>query len=650
MRRVGCYAGIGLVVLATAATAPAADAGLPRKVRTIFETYCYRCHGRDGSIEGGFNYLMDRDRLVARKKVVPGNPAASKLLKRVRSGDMPPEDEKPRPSPDEVALLEQWVRDGAPDFNPATLRRQFLAPADVLRVIRADLDRLDESDRPLARYFTLTHLYDAGLSEDELQTYRLALAKLVNSLSWGRAVVVPRPVDPERTVFRIDLRDYHWGRKEWERILAENPYGVTDDSPAAQAIAAATSCPLPFVRGDWFVAAASRPPLYHDVLQLPITDREVEKQLRLDVAEDIQGRRVARAGFNGSGVSRNNRLIERHETFYGAYWKSYDFANVAGRQNLFAHPLGPGGGASDFQHDGGEIIFNLPNGLQAYMLVDNKGNRIDKGPTAIVSDPRQLDRAVVNGLSCMSCHAHGTIDKTDQVREHVEKNRAAFAADEAALIRALYPERERFQALLQDDAERFRKAVEQTGATLQATEPIVALALRFEGDLDLPLASAEAGLPAEEFTKGLAGSPALARGLGTLQLEGGTVQRQAFLDIFPDLVRELKLGIPVARARAASEIAAEVELDDGGVLKGQLQLESLLVLTAFKEKVTIPVKRVQFVHFDDAGNTLATTEGRIEGKVLTDEFRIKTVRGTLTLGRGRLRTLALGGLRLPPRR
>ena len=85
-------------------------------------------------------------------------------------------------------------------------------------------------------------------------------------------------------------------------------------------------------------ATASRPPLYHDLLQLPTTAGELERQLRLDAAIDIQQERVARAGFNGSGVSRNNRLIERHVALHGAYWRTYDFEavpqNLAERQKI----------------------------------------------------------------------------------------------------------------------------------------------------------------------------------------------------------------------------------------------------------------------------------------------------------------------------
>ena len=62
-----------------------------------------------------------------------------------------------------------------------------------------------------------------------------------------------------------------------------------------------------------------------------------------------------------------------------------------GTGNLFRFPLGPAFADNPFpnqafEHAGGEIIFNLPNGLQGYLLVDAKGDRIDAGPIDIVGD------------------------------------------------------------------------------------------------------------------------------------------------------------------------------------------------------------------------------------------------------------------------
>ena len=300
------------------------------------------------------------------------------------------------------------------------------------------------------------------------------------------------------------------------------------------------------MRADWFIATASRPPLYHDLLQLPDAERKLEGQLHIDVAGDIRQERVARAGFNGSGVSRNNRLIERHESPYGSYWRSYVFASNSGTHNLFSCPLGSGSGAAVPEADGGEIIFNLPNGLHAFMLVDGKGRRLEKASLAIVSDARRPDRAVEDGVSCMNCHARGLIAKGDQVRASVERNPNAFTPAEADTVRALYPPEETLKTLFAKDNQRFARAVEATGARLTATEPIASLVGQFEKDLDMTTAAAELGLSPAELTGRLDQSATLARTLGPLKVPGGSVQRQVFTESFPKLVRELNGGTYVA--------------------------------------------------------------------------------------------------------
>ena len=108
--------------------------------------------------------------------------------------------------------------------------------------------------------------------------------------------------------------------------------------------------------------------------------------------------RVVRAGFlrGNSGVSNfANRLIERHALWDDrgrpngrAYWKSYDFKQAAPGTpgELVSHPLGPvGSGLSKgdrfaFKHDGGEVIFHLPNGLQGYLLTTADGKLLGRAP------------------------------------------------------------------------------------------------------------------------------------------------------------------------------------------------------------------------------------------------------------------------------
>src|SRR5262249_2728114 len=82
---------------------------LAQKAHSILKANCYRWHGENGAVEGGMNYILDLPRLVARKKVIAGNADASPLFKKIATGKMPPPDEKPRPSPADLAVLKQWI-------------------------------------------------------------------------------------------------------------------------------------------------------------------------------------------------------------------------------------------------------------------------------------------------------------------------------------------------------------------------------------------------------------------------------------------------------------------------------------------------------------------------------------------------------------
>ena len=204
----------GLACLVAIAIAPSVGVAqenkteLAKKAHEILKTNCYRCHGQDGTVEGDmYNYVIDLKTLVSRKKVLPGNAAKSKIIQRIILEEMPPEGEKQRPSEKDIVILKQWINSGAADIAAAPAR-EFIAPEKIIRRIQADLLDINEKDCRFVRYFTITHLYNAGFSEDELQTYRNALSKLLNSLSWGRKITKPHPIDPAKTIFRIDLRDY----------------------------------------------------------------------------------------------------------------------------------------------------------------------------------------------------------------------------------------------------------------------------------------------------------------------------------------------------------------------------------------------------------------------------------------------------------
>ena len=123
---------------------------------------------------------------------------------------------------------------------------------------------------------------------------------------------------------------------------------------------------------------------------------------------NIRNGRARRAGMAVSGVSRNNRVVERHPARNGGYWKSFDFATSSGRENIFRHPV-------SFEESGGEMVFALPNGMHGYYVCDHIGHRIPEAPTSIVTDIFAADATVRNGLACMRCHQKGVRRFRDDV-------------------------------------------------------------------------------------------------------------------------------------------------------------------------------------------------------------------------------------------
>ena len=518
----------------------AQDASLAAQVHEILKSRCADCHA-DGVNEGGFGYALSRRRLVRQPNglVVPNSPDESRLYQQVRDNRMPQGDDPL--TKEQKETIRRWIAAGAPDWEATQKTVEFITPDQMFAFMQADLEKAIPRNRRYLRYFTITHLKNGGFSDDELASYRNGLTKLVNSLSWGRNVRVPQPIDPHQTILRIDLRDYKWNENNgWDALIAADPYHIEYQSPAAKYCYEETGCVLPHVRADWFVYAASRPPLYHDILGIPATDLALEEKLEVNVAKDIQDFLAARAGFYPSGISKNNRLIEWHESSYGSYWKSYDFAGNEGQQNLRSYPLGPGSDAQSFRHDGGEMIFSLPNGLQGYMLVDAKGKRIDTGPTNIVVDKLSVlagrDPDVINGVSCMRCHWNGMIRKTDQIRNHVLGQPGAFSVKEIETVKALYPTADRLNELLTDAEKQFARAVKDCGVPLSRSEPVATLAGQFEQPLDLSLAAAEAGVDTAGFRQALQRDPQIARALGV------PIPRDTYVRNFGRLATAVRLG------------------------------------------------------------------------------------------------------------
>ncbi len=549
----------------------AADAA----VLALFEKRCAECHKDDEepTLHGAMSLRTLRD---DPKYVTPGKADTSELFvrttlpsdtkKRMPKSKGAPSDEDYRATLtiEEIQTLRTWIEG---DATSRLTARPFITDDAINNAILADLEKLTPRDAlPLVRYLTLTNLANtpdasgsARFTDAEIALYRGAADKLLNSLSWRSDIVRAVPIDPQKTILRIYLPSYGWTAEFWERLISFYPYAILSGSKPERDAAALTHTALPRVRADWFVFALAQPPLYHEALELPGSDGQggadtaLEKQLGVALTRNLQGGRALRSGFEKSGVSQGNRMIERHpQRDGGAYWKSYDFDPKRKDQpggDLFAAPLGPVGAgltadsSHEFQHDGGEIIFNLPNGLQAYLLTDAKGKRLNHAPTNIVHDTSRPDSVIINGVSCMSCHHSGMFPPpADEVARVAT---AALRGDDATLVSTLYQQPAIAKAIDNDSA-RFIAAMAKCGVGSAASakdEPVRALYDRFRADITQQQLASEFGQSSEHFLSDLKRSKEERVRLLAAKLEQNvTIPRQSFISNFELIAGALALG------------------------------------------------------------------------------------------------------------
>lgn len=539
----------------------------------MLEKHCSRCH-QDGKLVNrlrpakNFGNILDLEQLARDPNLIqPGNPDASRIYKQIVKKEMPYdtyyEFSGAEPTAEEVTALRDWI-EGLGQAQTATCEaRKFVSNEDIVGAIAADLQ--SEADHRVKgmRYFTLANLANACAGEDELEVYRQGLVKLLNSLSRNPDVVRLAAVDEAKTIVKVNLDDLNWTAEDWEKLISAYPYAVEPDVKLFDFVKQATDTNLAYIRADWMAFAASRPPLYHTILKLPTTFGDLQKEVKLDIKSNLTKFLAKRAGFQVSGVSRNNRLIERHGIETGAFWTSYDFGGNKDVQSLFEHPLGPDG-ENAFKHDGGETIFSLPNGFNAYYLNTADGKQLDTGPTNIVQDTTQKDLLVTNGISCMGCHDQGFRKAKDDIRQHVENDRT-FSKEVRDAVTALYPAHDEMDLVIDGDVKNFRAALERAGLNPDlkwaGVEMINALSKQYEKDVTLKLAAAEFGLSGDEFVQRLEGAGGEAFRIKR-RLEQGVVPRDTFEVAFKDLVGKVtddKLAEAKGEAKAEAAKVADVK-------------------------------------------------------------------------------------------
>lgn len=531
---------------------------LANKALAILQRDCASCHN-PANPQGNFGSVMQVNEMVASQRfIVAGEPDKSSIITRLApAGNMPPGNTM---AAADVSTLKSWI---------SQMRKEEIKPlleSELISLIRADIEKnVLAADRPTTRYFTLHTANNRKAASEIMTALRQGFNKMLNSISRNPAIVLPQSIDGRNLVYRVNLASLNMPNFIFDGVMADfypytlNYVPVAGDAASAQLadnhnfIRQSLGVDRYLIRADWFVATAPLPTLYTRLLRLGADQNALDVQLGVNVFNNIFNNRVLRSGFKNSGVSTQNRVMERHTQRNGqSYWISYDFASNEGLANIFAVPLGPLGIGQDqraFVHDGGEIIFQLPNGLFGYYLSNAAGVSIDKGPTAIVKQsdaPQQFISSIVNGVSCMTCHNQGLIYKKDEIRPFFMNNPGRISGAELNKVLALFPEEATFKAAMDRDNAIYIKALKETGVDPAKPDPI-SIGYRFYNQsLGPDDVAEELGLDAATFKRLISVEPYKTR-WSSLSQAGGYIKREELNIVLRRAADQFKPNInPVA--------------------------------------------------------------------------------------------------------
>src|SRR2546427_13242066 len=94
------------------------------QIQPILSEYCYHCHGPDSAARKPKKHplRLDREQFAFEPRddgkpvIVKGSPKSSELVRRITATDddiMPPASEHKTLKPEEIALLQKWIAEGA---------------------------------------------------------------------------------------------------------------------------------------------------------------------------------------------------------------------------------------------------------------------------------------------------------------------------------------------------------------------------------------------------------------------------------------------------------------------------------------------------------------------------------------------------------
>ena len=186
-----------------------------RDIQPILSNHCYACHGPDAQSREA-DLRLDKPDFITDDEaeiIVPGDPKASELVRRIESDDpdeVMPQDPDKRLSAEQIALLRAWVGQGAKFRDHWAYEKPIKAALPEIRITKWPRNEIDR--------FVLARLEAMGLKPSP-EADRAALIRRVTLDLTG---LLPTPKEVEAFVGDMSVGAYE---KVVDRLLKSKRYG-----------------------------------------------------------------------------------------------------------------------------------------------------------------------------------------------------------------------------------------------------------------------------------------------------------------------------------------------------------------------------------------------------------------------------------------
>jgi hypothetical protein len=381
-----------------------------------------------------------------------------------------------------------------------------------------DASLVDEDERDTTIYFDASHRLVAGATDAELETFKQALEKGLNSISLEPEVKRVRTV--AKGVWAIDLEE--WGLEDkWALVENADKVRLESKTSTGVIIKALTGRARPWWPVETVLDVLMRDsPVYYELTETAGTFLE-QMDLR-----DFDAQLI---GLDDSRLApQHNRLISRFECDDGPVYVTFDTdAFDDPNKSLKKAPLlADAGTRVPFVFEASEILYLLPNGMLAGALFNAAGLRQDVAPTSTVFDYRSpVSIEIRNFDRCTGCHNAGFIPATDFVRNAVVGNAAEYDALDIRKVKELYRSAEKNVATFEADNARFAQALEELEIDPALPDPLTdGVGDEYQLSWDVAKAGAFLWLSPAELAACINSSSALIQQVGQLgQVDAGDV-------------------------------------------------------------------------------------------------------------------------------